>query len=348
MQTVEGYLNKIIFHNKENNYYILSIFLNDQYDFAEGDYLSVVGTFNDFEFVEDELYAFKGEIVQHRKYGTQLSAIVVEPVIEKDKEAIESFLQEVEERTMTFNSEIKRLKYLVDNHYYYDLFKDYNEEEIIELSEYTLNYDFKFESFMAASKFYKDYALKTNNKKKYLENYNQHVFIVGLFLADGDIKLAKELIDSMLEQRYQPATPTFLNAGRARRGEFVSCFLLSTGDSLNSINYVENTSIPVAKSLELGFAYADQLGQRPGAGAAYLNIFHYDVLDFLDTKKVNADESLRLPTLSTGLVVPSFFFELAKENKDFYMFGPHSILREYGLNFSEIDIEKYYEDFWCF
>ena len=92
MQTVEGYLNKIIFHNKENNYYILSIFLNDQYDFAEGDYLSVVGIFNDFEFVEDELYSFKGEIVQHRKYGTQLSAIVVEPVIEKDKEAIVSYL----------------------------------------------------------------------------------------------------------------------------------------------------------------------------------------------------------------------------------------------------------------
>ena len=92
MQTVEGYLNKIIFHNKENNYYILSIFLNDQYDFVEGDYLSVVGTFNDFEFVEDDLYSFKGEIVQHRKYGTQLSAIVVEPVIEKEKEAIVSYL----------------------------------------------------------------------------------------------------------------------------------------------------------------------------------------------------------------------------------------------------------------
>ena len=92
MQTVEGYLNKIIFHNKENNYYILSIFLNDQYDFVDGDYLSVVGTFNDFEFIEDDLYSFKGEIVQHRKYGTQLSAIVVEPVIEKDKEAIVSYL----------------------------------------------------------------------------------------------------------------------------------------------------------------------------------------------------------------------------------------------------------------
>ena len=78
--------------SEENNYYILSIFLNDKYDFVEGDYLSVVGTFNDFEFIEDDLYSFKGEIVQHRKYGTQLSAIVVEPVIEKDKEAIVSYL----------------------------------------------------------------------------------------------------------------------------------------------------------------------------------------------------------------------------------------------------------------
>ena len=56
MQVVEGYLNKVIFHNEENNYYILSIFLNDNYDFIEGDYLSVVGTFDDIEFIEDETY----------------------------------------------------------------------------------------------------------------------------------------------------------------------------------------------------------------------------------------------------------------------------------------------------
>ena len=92
MQVVEGYLNKVIFHNEENNYYILSIFLNDNYDFIEGDYLSVVGTFDDIEFIEDELYMFKGQIVHHRKYGVQLSAIIVEPVIQKDKEAIISYL----------------------------------------------------------------------------------------------------------------------------------------------------------------------------------------------------------------------------------------------------------------
>ncbi|ERK59814.1 helicase, RecD/TraA family [Gemella bergeri ATCC 700627] len=92
MKTVEGFLNKIIFHNEENNYYILSIFLNDNYDFINGDYFSVVGTFPDIKFENEVLYMFKGEIIEHRKYGKQLSAIVAEPIIEKDKEAIISYL----------------------------------------------------------------------------------------------------------------------------------------------------------------------------------------------------------------------------------------------------------------
>lgn len=300
-------------------------------------------------------------------------------MLHKDKEAIQEFLREVDDKTVKFSSEIKRLKYLVEENFYYNIFNDYIEEEILDCLQLANDYKFEFQSYMAASKFYKDYALKTNDKKQYLENYNQHVFIVGMYLANGDVNLAKELIVSMLEQRLQPATPTFLNAGRSRRGELVSCFLLEVGDSLNSINYIDSTAkqlskigggvainlsklrargesikgikgvakgvIPVAKSLEQGFAYADQLGQRPGAGAVYLNIFHYDVLEFLDTKKVNADEELRLPTISTGLIVPSLFFELAKQNKDFYMFGPHSIWEEYGLVLDDIDIEKYYDDF---
>ena len=92
MINIEGYINKIIFHNKENNYYILSIFLNEDYDFIDGDYISVVGTFNEINFIEDELYLFKGEIVEHKKYGKQLSAIAVEQIIKQNKEAIISYL----------------------------------------------------------------------------------------------------------------------------------------------------------------------------------------------------------------------------------------------------------------
>ena len=299
--------------------------------------------------------------------------------LEKDQEAIQEFMREVEHKTVKFSSEMKRLRYLVEENFYYNIFDKYIEDEITECLDLAKNFKFEFKSYMAASKFYKDYALKTNDKKQYLENFNQHVFIVAMYLADGDVKLAKELMIAMLEQRLQPATPTFLNSGRSRRGELVSCFLLEIGDSLNSINYIDSTAkqlskigggvainlsklrargesikgikgvakgvIPVAKSLEQGFSYADQLGQRPGAGAVYLNIFHYDVLEFLDTKKVNADEELRLPTISTGIIVPSLFFDLARENKDFYMFGPHSIYEEYGLVLDDIDIAKYYDKF---
>ena len=267
---------------------------------------------------------------------------------------------------------------MVDQDFYYDLFKEYSEADLEEINEFADSIPFQFASYMSASKFFKDYALKTNDKSQYLETYKEHVIIVSLYLAKGNVAQAKQFIEGMIEQRIQPATPTFLNAGRARRGELVSCFLLEVDDSLNSINFIDSTAkqlskigggvainlsklrargeaikgikgvakgvLPVAKSLEGGFSYADQLGQRPGAGAVYLNIFHYDVLEFLDTKKVNADEDIRLSTISTGLIVPSKFFDLAKEGKDFYMFAPHTVEREYGKTLDDINLDEYYDE----
>ncbi|NQD99655.1 class 1b ribonucleoside-diphosphate reductase subunit alpha, partial [Staphylococcus xylosus] len=298
--------------------------------------------------------------------------------LEKDQEALAVYLEEIEDKTIYFDTEIERLHYLVDNDFYFDLFAKYSEADLIEITDYAKSIPFKFASYMSASKFFKDYALKTNDKSQYLEDYKQHVAIVALYLANGHKATAKQFISAMVEQRYQPATPTFLNAGRARRGELVSCFLLETDDSLNSINFIDSTAkqlskigggvainlsklrargeaikgikgvakgvLPVAKSLEGGFSYADQLGQRPGAGAVYLNIFHYDVEEFLDTKKVNADEDLRLSTISTGLIVPSKFFDLAKEGKDFHMFAPHTIYKEYGVTLDDINLDEYYDE----
>ncbi|HCW7334044.1 TPA: class 1b ribonucleoside-diphosphate reductase subunit alpha [Staphylococcus aureus] len=298
--------------------------------------------------------------------------------LEKDQEALVAYLKEVKDKTIFFDTEIERLRYLVDNDFYFNVFDIYSEADLIEITDYAKSIPFNFASYMSASKFFKDYALKTNDKSQYLEDYNQHVAIVALYLANGNKAQAKQFISAMVEQRYQPATPTFLNAGRARRGELVSCFLLEVDDSLNSINFIDSTAkqlskigggvainlsklrargeaikgikgvakgvLPIAKSLEGGFSYADQLGQRPGAGAVYLNIFHYDVEEFLDTKKVNADEDLRLSTISTGLIVPSKFFDLAKEGKDFYMFAPHTVKEEYGVTLDDIDLEKYYDD----
>ena len=297
--------------------------------------------------------------------------------LEKDQEALKVYLEEVRENTKEFPTELDRLSWLVENDFYFDCFSLYDEHFLKDISAKAYTYDFKFASYMAATKFYQSYALKTNDKKTYLENYEQHMVIVALYLAQGDNYFALELLDTLMTQVYQPATPTMLNAGRSRRGELVSCYLLSLDDSLNSINYNEGVArtlskygggvalnlsrlrargesikevegcakgvIPVAKSLEMSFQYADQLGQRPGAGAVYLNAFHADLPEFLDTKKVNADEGLRLATISTGLIVPDKFMELAKKNQPFYMFYPHNVYKHYGIHLDDMNMSEMYD-----
>jgi len=295
----------------------------------------------------------------------------------KDKEALAVYLEEVESKTKRFPNELERLSWLVENDFYFDCFALYDEHFLKEITKKAYSYNFEFASYMAATKFYGGYALKTNDKKQYLENYEQHMVIVALYLAQGDNYFALELLDSLMRQLYQPATPTMMNAGRSRGGELVSCYLLSLDDSLNSINYNESVArtlskngggvalnlsrlrargesiqdvegcakgvLPVAKSLEYSFQYADQLGQRPGAGAVYLNVFHADLPEFLDTKKVNADEGLRLATISTGVIILDKFMHLARTNEPFYMFYPHNVFKHYGVHLDDMDMTKMYE-----
>lgn len=297
--------------------------------------------------------------------------------LDKDREAIEVFMQEVVAETVTFATPFERVEWLVAHDFYYNVFAEYSADQIEQIHEICRSYDFQFQSYMAASKFYHDYALKTDDQEHYLETYDQRVAIVALYLGASDFDKADRFARSMMEQRYQPATPTFLNAGKARRGEMVSCFLLEADDSLNAINYIGNTCeqlskigggvavnlskirargeaikdvegiakgvVPVARKLQLGFSYADQLGQRPGAGAAYLNVFHWDVTEFLDTKKINTDEDVRLATLSAGLIIPGKFFELAEQSKSFYMFAPHTVYQEYGKHLDDMDINQMYD-----
>ncbi len=97
------------------------------------------------------------------------------------------------------------------------------------------------------------------------------------------------------------------------------------------------------KLLDNAFRYADQMGQRQGSGAAYLNIFHADINDFLDTRKISADEDVRVKTLSIGVVIPDKFIELMREDKDAYLFYPHTVYKAYGEHLDEMNMEDMYE-----
>lgn len=311
----------------------------------------------------------------------------------KDKQAVRAyFLEHINMNTVFFYTLEEKIDYLVRENYIDEtIFTQYPIEEhpdnegknydyhfVKSLFDYLYSQKFRFKSFMGAYKFYTQYALKTNDGKKYLERFEDRIAFNALFLGDGDKDLAMDIAQEMIHQRYQPATPTFLNAGKKRRGEFVSCFLLDVDDSMLSIGrninsalqlsrlgggvgvnlsnlraagdpikQIENASsgvVPVMKLLEDSFSYSNQLGQRNGAGAVYLNVFHPDIYAFLSTKKENADEKIRVKTLSLGLIVPDKYYELVKYNQPMYLFSPYDVEREYGKPFSYVDISAHYDE----
>ncbi|KOY63071.1 class 1b ribonucleoside-diphosphate reductase subunit alpha [Photorhabdus heterorhabditis] len=299
---------------------------------------------------------------------------------DKDKLAVyHYFRQHVNQNTIHFHDLKEKLDFLQQEGYYETkVLEQYDFAFIKKLFRQAYSKKFRFQTFLGAFKYYTSYTLKTFDNKRYLERYEDRVCMVALTLAQGSQTLACRLVDEIISGRFQPATPTFLNCGKKQRGELVSCFLLriednmeSIGRSINSalqlskrgggvacllsnlrevgapIKMIENQSsgvVPVMKMLEDAFSYANQLGARQGAGAVYLNAHHPDILSFLDTKRENADEKIRIKTLSLGVVIPDITFELAKNSEDMYLFSPYDIQRVYGVPMSEISItEKYTE-----
>ena len=299
---------------------------------------------------------------------------------DKDKEAAKAyFLDHVNQNTVFFHSLEEKLEYLIENEYYdKEVLDQYDFEFVKNLFKQTYEHKFRFASFLGAYKFYTGYALKTFDGNRYLERFEDRVCMNALMLAHGDAKLAQDLVEEIISGRFQPATPTFLNSGKKQRGEFVSCFLLRIEDNMESISRginsslqlskrgggvalnltnlreagapikkIENQSsgvLPIMKLLEDSFSYANQLGARQGAGAVYLNVHHPDIMSFLDTKRENADEKVRIKTLSLGVVVPDITLELAKNNDDMYLFSPYDVERVYGVPMADISITEKYQE----
>lgn len=300
--------------------------------------------------------------------------------LEKDQEALDAFLKEnVWPNVIQFDSLADRFDWLFENNFLERTFiEKYRLEFIEKMYAYLESQHFNFKSFMAAFKFYNQYALKTNDGQHYVETYVDRVAMNALYYADGREELALRLADEMIHQRYQPATPSFLNAGRARRGELVSCFIIQTSDDMNSIGRTINSAlqlskmgggvginvsnvreagapvmgiansaggiVPIMKLLEDSFTFSSQVGARQGAGVVYLSVFHPDIISFLSTKKENADEKIRVKTLSLGLTVPDKFYDLVRKNDMMYLFSPVDVEKVYGKPFNYIDITAEYDN----
>ncbi len=168
------------------------------------------------------------------------------------------------------------------------------------------------------------------------------------------------------------ATPTLSNAGKTH-GQLSSCFIDTVDDSLQGI-YDSNTDvatlskfgggigvymgkvrsrgssirgfkgassgvIPWIKQLNNTAVSVDQLGQRQGAIAVYLDVWHKDIFPFLDLKLNNGDERMRAHDIFTGVCLPDIFMEAVQERKEWHLFDPHEVRTVMGF-----DLEDYYDE----
>jgi len=169
--------------------------------------------------------------------------------LDKDKEAVRAyFLEYVNPNTVFFHTLDEKLDYLVENNYIKkDFLEKYDRKFIKKLFKKIYDKKFRFKSFMGAYKFYSQYALKTNDGERFLERYEDRIAFNALALANGDEQFALDLADELINQRYQPATPTFLNIGKARAGEMVSCYLITVSDDMHGIGRSVNSALQLSK-----------------------------------------------------------------------------------------------------
>ncbi|MFC4075551.1 ribonucleoside-diphosphate reductase subunit alpha [Salinithrix halophila] len=186
------------------------------------------------------------------------------------------------------------------------------------------------------------------------------------------VMLVKEAYWALSNLYMTVATPTFANAGK-NYGQLSSCFIDTVEDSLRGI-YDSNTDVatlskgggglgvylgkirsrgsdikgfkgissgvlPWMKQLNNTAVSVDQLGQRQGSIAAYLDLWHKDIFSFLDAKLNNGDERLRTHDIFTGVCVPDLFMEKVEEREEWHLFDPHEVRRVMGFS-----LEDFYDE----
>ncbi|MBP3952563.1 ribonucleoside-diphosphate reductase subunit alpha [Bacillus suaedae] len=187
------------------------------------------------------------------------------------------------------------------------------------------------------------------------------------------VELVKESYWALSNLYMTVATPTLANAGK-KGGQLSSCFIDTVEDDLRSIfdsctdaatvsknggglgvylgkirakgstirgfKGVSSGVIPWMKQLNNVAVSVDQLGQRQGAIAVYLDVWHKDIFAFLDAKLNNGDERQRTHDLFTAVSLPDVFMEAVDNRESWYLFDPHEVRQVMGYSLEDFYDEK--------
>ena len=221
--------------------------------------------------------------------------------------------------------------------------------------------------------------LATDHSRNVFELPQERWLTIALYLMQNEaprarrMQLVGEAYWALSNLYMTVATPTLQNAGRIG-GQLSSCFIDTIDDSLqgiydsntdiarvskggggvgayigyvrssgSSIRGVPNSSggvVPWIKQLNNTAVSVDQLGQRKGAVAVYLDVWHRDIEAFLDLRLNNGDQRLRAHDVFTSICIPDLFMEAVERRGDWYLFDPHEVKRIKGWYLQDFFDEK--------
>jgi ribonucleoside-diphosphate reductase alpha chain len=221
--------------------------------------------------------------------------------------------------------------------------------------------------------------LATDTSREVYELPQERWLTIALYLMQKEkprerrMQLVGEAYWALSNLYMTVATPTLQNAGKTG-GQLSSCFIDTVDDSLqgifdsntdiarvskggggvgaymgyvrasgSAIRGVPNSSggvVPWIKQLNNTAVSVDQLGQRKGAVAVYLDVWHRDIEAFLDLRLNNGDQRLRAHDVFTSVCIPDLFRVAVERRGDWYLFDPYEVKRIKGWYLQDFFDEK--------
>ncbi|WP_124727388.1 ribonucleoside-diphosphate reductase subunit alpha [Staphylospora marina] len=217
---------------------------------------------------------------------------------------------------------------------------------------------------------------------KVMELPQERFMVIAMHLAQKEkerVKWAKQFYEVLSKLEMTVATPTLSNSGKPLH-QLSSCFIDTVDDSLWSIYNTNSSTAQVSKhgggvGIYLGKVRSkgskirghkgasggvipwirnynntavavDQLGVRRGAFAIYLDVWHADILDFLNLKTNNGDDRLKAHDIFPGVCIPDLFMKTVEERGTWYLFDPHEVRLQMGWSLEDAwgeEFERRYE-----
>lgn len=246
----------------------------------------------------------------------------------------------------------------------------YSDEEIAELGAYIKPERDELFNYAGLRLLAERYMIKDFDGGV-MELPQERFMVIAMHLAMKEkerVKHAKDFYDVLSKLEITVATPTLANAGTPFH-QLSSCFIDTVDDSLVSIMGTAHASSMVSKfgggvGIYLGKVRSrgssirghkgasggvvpwtrlynqiaisvDQLGTRAGAFAIYLDVWHADILDFLNLKTNNGDDRMKAHDIFPGVCIPDLFMQRVKERGMWYLFDPHEVRQVMGYSLED-------------